>query len=157
MNTELINRLKVNEPPNRRIFGDMTAEEQEGLKTTGRDHCQYLNGVMIWEDLLDSGCCFTRSFCYRIKPAYQPEPEYVDLPIIEFWGSGIQWLGVERPTGYDFLPSPYTQLNCLTSLPGFAGFWVPPKNDKDTEHFVFSDGVANNKNKGETVIARFRK
>jgi hypothetical protein len=151
---DLINRLKVNENPHR-IFADMSEEEQECLKKVGPLNCKFLtceyktNSNLNWNEL---GCSshFLPVGIYRIKPDYQPEPEYVDLPIEEKTDFDGQWLGVRRIPGMN-LPIAFTFLHMLPSLPGFVGFQTQADN------CVRLSDVANLHAAGFKIIARFRK
>ena len=118
----MIEKLKDNEA--HRIFGDMSDEEQGCLAHIGNENLEYLSpsgsyGVnsfgLSWTPKGKSSLMYPDGI-YRIKPDYQPEPEFVDLEI-----KSEQMLGVYRRE-HKFLPYNFTNLHYLPSLPNFAGF-----------------------------------
>ena len=79
---------------------------------------------------------------------YRPEPEFVDLEIVQNTDRADKWLGVHGAllASYDFV-----DLHCLPSLPKFVGFHY----DKETTARL--EDVANLMDLKETVYARLRK
>jgi len=148
MNKELIEKLKHNEKP----FGLLSEEEQECLKKVGYKNCQIFDEEG-WKD--KKGSKFYSSSTYRIKPDYNPEPEYIEYEIQK----KDSWLGIY--TGYAIgesvinIPHNFLHLHCIPSMPNFEGFFA--KDEKlSTEHFIHVDGVARSI-KDHKVFARFEK
>jgi len=153
----LIEKLKANKRP--WIF--LTIEEKDCLRKaneTGMVENLIYNGE--WECLgkpwkgLGSG----KNGTYRIKPDYQPEPEFEDLEIVKYYqGVAKQacWLGVWKED-YDFLPYEFTHLHCLPSLPNFNKFWFTDDLTGKECKVLYSD-VSNARDQGSKVFARFRK
>ena len=153
---ELIEKLKDNEA--HKIFADFPEIEQEILnKSKPLGLVQCLNDNLEWitaKHYNDS--CFNIGI-YRIDPAYQPEPEYVDLEIVkhtEVSNEPFWWLGVWKNADgkrYDFLPFEFTHLHCLPSLPGFVGF-----TEEDMLGCLVIEKVASKISEGHKVFARFK-
>lgn len=164
MKNELIESLKNNSVTHI-IFADMTKEEQECLRNHNA-YCQWLMTNLSWQDKLANDSSFCNTDIYRIKPDYQPEPEYVDIQVVRC----EQWLGVSKsglplPMGF-ILPHEFTHLHCLPSLPGFRGFWLITQHEPgirirlDKSIADELDGqkcIAECIAEGEKVIARFAK
>jgi len=152
MNKELIEKLKIKYYV--RAFGLMLPEEQECFREVGKGNClwYYSNS---WSGNSMSDNCFSNHMTYAIRPKYQPEPEFVDLEIIQQGN----WLGITRPWAEDYsrFPSDFNNLHCLPSLPNFEGFYMPDPVAKDGHEYLFIGTVARNIAKGKTVYARFRK
>jgi len=143
MNKDLIEKLKKNEMP----FGLLTKEEQKCLKEVGKEYCQYFDGSK-WNSR--GGTLFILDATYRIKPDYQPEPEYIDIEITEEDG----WLGIDCKRLYkQELQYPFLHLHCVPSMPNFANFW----RGNDKEIYVHFQDISQLINQGRTVYARFRK
>jgi len=144
MNRELITQLKNN--PEHVIFGDMSQDIQQCLRDVGRENreCLEADYIRVWW-ARDKSDYLLYNNIYRIKPDYQPKPEYVDLPVV----SDMQkWLGVKIPNRF---PYPFVHLHCLPSLPYFVAF--------RTEHdkCVQLGDVATLLAGGHEVFARFRR
>ena len=140
-----------------RAFGLMTQEEQECFEEVKSKNCLWYhgNGSIGWAGNSGAFNKFDKFTTYAIKPDYRPEPEYVDLEIIELNQDAGKWLGVLQalePT-VDFLPYSFTHLHCLSSLPNFEEFHT--KHDKGRQ-IILSEHVANRISLGKTVFARFR-
>ena len=129
-----------------RAFGLVTPEEQECYGNVGRENClvYYESGWSSTPGLHG----FSNLYTYAIKPKYQPEPEFVDLEIVQNTDRADKWLGVHGAllASYDFV-----DLHCLPSLPKFVGFHY----DKETTARL--EDVANLMDLKETVYARLRK
>jgi hypothetical protein len=150
---QAVERLKANE--DHIIFADMNTEDQDLLTKIPRNKLEYLSTAddkLSWQQCVGDYKPLI-SCIYRIRPDYQPEPpkpEYVDLKIEERSG----WLGVSKDD-YGIIPYDFQNLHTLTSLPDFAGFYIPtevPLCDKRID----PDYVAERIHKGHKVIARFR-
>jgi len=137
---ELIKKLK--DKTYVRAFGLMTPEEQECLKKVGKDNCLIFTANSNWK--AGNWLCleFSRGLTYAIKPDYQPEPEFVDLEIVEDDGR----LGVYQPESGQFIP-----LHCLPSRTGFEKFWW------EDVSYMPTTNVATRISKGHKVYARLRK
>ena len=141
MNKELIEKLK--DKTYVRAFGLMTPEERECLMKIGRANCEYYTNTYNWTTI--GNCDFSQSVTYAIKPDYQPEPEFVDLEIVNTLNLLGAWINSE------FLP-----LHKLPSLPKFKEFWYYREFGHRVD-FCCSGKVASLRDRGETVYARFRK
>lgn len=150
---QAVERLKKNEKPYR-IFDDMPEKDQEILKQL-KDECEVLEEFpdqVYWRGKEIRKLCLLG--IYRIRPDYQlesPKPEYVDLKIEERSG----WLGVSQDD-YGIIPYDFQNLHALTSLPDFAGFYVPDEVPL-CDARIDPDYVAERIHKGHKVIARFRR
>ncbi len=146
---ELIEKLKDKNYV--RAFGLMSKEEQEVYRKVGRYNCIFFNGDnSTWENY---GQVFFNGTTYAIKPDYQPEPEYVDLEIVEENG----WLGIAA-IGYENLVTyPFTHLHCLPSLPNFHCFWKDTGKGHNLSNEIYSiTEISPLINKGIKVYARFK-
>ncbi|MBE3035722.1 MAG: hypothetical protein IMZ70_01360 [Candidatus Atribacteria bacterium] len=145
---DLIEKLKKNEKP----FGLLTPEEQAMIKDMMcGGHTLKYSGVE-WIALDASSCYPANIITYAIKPDYKPEPEVVDLEIVQNTDRADKWLGVYGAllASYDFV-----ELHCLPSLPGFKGFWHKGPNDSNIggDHLEEIAEMVDEKTK---VFARFR-
>ena len=145
---ELIEKLKDKNYV--RVFGLMTPEEQECFMKVGKKNCLFysLGGWNIGDNEF-----FVDITTYAINPDYQPEPEFVDLEIVQNTDRADKWLGVHGAllASYDFV-----DLHCLPSLPKFKEFWYYREFGHRVD-FCCSGKVASLRDRGETVYARFRK
>ena len=148
---DLIKKLKNNEA--HRIYADMTKAEQlclEGLREKNAVELLCDDGEkIIWHKEGTSPLFLTS--IYRIKPDYNPEPEYIDLEIEEHKG----YLGVWKKTEaakYKHLPFQFTHLHALPSLSNFEDFRL----DNKSTCIEFED-VASFMSEDHKVYARFRK
>ena len=154
MNKELIEKLKNNEE--HRIFADMTSDEKKCLKWVSPENCEFLTDNNC--ENLEWGSQGTESKwypqgIYRIKPDYQPEPEYEDKEIIKGI-SHISRCPLEL-LGYYYEDDIFIPLHCLPDLPNFAYFFYV---ENETEQIIEFDCVARwIAEKKQTVFARFRK
>lgn len=143
---ELIKKLKDKDYV--RAFGLMTAEEQKCYKKTTKGNCE----IYIYPDWVPqtppNHTSFNFGDTYAIVPDYQPEPEYVDLEIVQNSDRPDKWLGVHGAllASYDFC-----DLHCLPSLPNFKCFWYENKCRLSYEDV---SAIISEKKK---VYARFRK
>ena len=140
MSKEQIEKLKNNEKP----FGLLTPEEQECFRKVSKGNCLYVSDMMKkWYQAPLAG-----EFCYgctyRIKPDYQPEPEFVDLEIILLKKRGKLGCSIDNY---------WHDLHELPSLPNFVGF----KRDYDKGCFLYLSNVARVVSENKKVFARFRK
>jgi len=141
--SELINKLKDKNYV--RAFGLMTPEEQECFNEIGMKNCEIYR-YSKWNQAVHN--IFHTDSTYRIKPDYQPEPEFVDLEIVEY----VEWLGVWNTPESLFLPHQFTHIHGIPSMPNFEGFWV---NTKSTPASI--DYISQIRHSGKKVFARFRK
>jgi hypothetical protein len=127
-----------------RAFGLMSPEEQELLRKANTSNCLFYNPGGNW---LTIRCDmdFDRDRTYAIKPDYQPEPEYVDLEIVE---GKDGFLGVYNKEPIPMTNFPFVHIHCLLSLPNFKGFYIKGSDNVEVE----PQWVARHDN----VIARFR-
>lgn len=149
MNTkEIIKRLQ--DKTFVRAFGLMEETlpgSQECYRKVGKENCLFYTGN-DWEQL--KGVDFYNE-TYAIKPDYKPEPEFLDLEIIEQAG----WLGVSRHDKVSH--QPFTYIHCLPSLPNFVEFYVIAEDLRpDLIVEIGIDDVAQHIFEGKTVFARFR-
>ena len=146
---EMIEKLKDKDYV--RAFGRMKPEEQECFKKVGAINCLFYNYHGKWEVLTEDKANFMNCNTYAIKPEYQPEPEFVDLEIVEIKDTNdINWLVVVKKDGrHGFLPYILTHLHCLSSLPGFAGFYLKDSKEVQVDFGWVARYFPN-------VIARFR-
>ena len=146
---ELIEKLKDKDYV--RVFGLMKPKEQECLKKVGKTNSLWFSGAN-WHNCADP---FTwgRAATYRIRPDYQPEPEYEDKEITRQGN----WLGITRPWAGDYsrFPFDFTHLHCLPNLPNFRYFWYVnlAVGTEARTHFAH---VSRKISEGHTVYARFR-
>ena len=141
---KMIEQLKHNKA----CFGELSTEEQEVFKKVGSENCLVRHQI-IWR-ALPSDAKFYHNFTYRIRSDYQPEPEYIDLEVIENFG----WLGVESAE----LPEPscqFTHIQRLPSLPGFVCFWW--EDEKERRETRIIGEVANQRRHEKKVYARIEK
>ena len=117
---ELIEQLK--DKTYVRAFGLMTPIEQDVYKKVGKENCVYFLGDKgCWDWRETSGDKFSSQIEYAIKPNYKPEPEYVDLEIVQ---EGY-FLGIRQKKGmYPAMPFDFTHLHCLLGMPKFWGFYL---------------------------------
>lgn len=156
---ELIEKLKNNEA--HKIFADMTQEEQDCLIEAGPVNCEFLTdnqcGGLLW-GLIGTSFEFYPypQGIYRIKPDYQPEPEYDDKEIIK----GINHVS-RCPLeflGYYYEDDIFIPLHCLPSLPNFKCFWYKPNIGIKSIEFKDAGNIATLiEEEKQKVIARFRK
>ena len=140
---KLIEQLKNKESA--QAFGLMTAEKQECLEKVGKENCLMYYAV-VWQDA--QGRIFNNISTYAIKPDYQPPEEFVDLEIQDRNG----WLGVERwDDRAAFLPFDFTHLHCLSSMPGFAGFY-----ESITNEWICEERVAEHWRQKHKPYAKFQ-
>ena len=146
---EMIEKLKDKDYV--RAFGLMKPEEQECLKKVRKENCVIFNDT--WA--LPYQLCqpFENRFTYAIKPDYQPEPEFVDLEIVE---GKDGFLGVYNKEPIPMTNFPFVHLHCLPSLPNFEGFYMPDPVITDGHEYLFIGTVARNIAEGKKVYARFR-
>lgn len=143
---DLIEKLKNKDYV--RAFGLMSAEEQKVFEKVDATNCLFYNYHGKWECLDLGRSNFLNCNTYAIKPDYKPEPEYVDLEIVEY-ESGM-WLGVY--SDMKGIPHHFTHLHCLPSLPNFECFWY-----EEQPHGMSIEDVATRISEGHKVYARFRK
>jgi len=134
-----------------RAFGLMSPEEQECFRKANNDNAviMYVSTEGNKAEWHSGKCKFDcPDYTYAIKPDYRPEPEFVDLEIVQNTDRADKWLGVHGAllASYDFV-----DLHCLPSLPKFVGFHY----DKETTARL--EDVANLMDLKETVYARLRK
>ena len=142
---DLIEKLK--DPKQAQPFCLRSKEEQEILKKAGKQNCLWVGRDEQWHTT--EGVLFAADMCYILKLDYQPEPEYVDIPIIKENGQG--WLGITQQDDTDFPDYNYgfIHLHCIPSIPSFEGFWWMAVK------VAFTD-VARHVDEGDKVVARFR-
>ena len=145
-----------------RAFGLMKPEEQECLRKAGYKNCQKYQGQTGLKDFWQREEYFNNTDTYRIKPDYQPEPEFVDYLIEVCDGEDgdesdlKSFLGVKHKLDNNpILPREHTYLYALPSLPNFECFWYDDI-DRGRELPVAYQDVANRIDKKDTVFARFR-
>ena len=154
---KLIEKLKDNEA--HKIFADMSNEEQQVLwSLMATNALQHLTEDMNWCQKSKESKLFNLSI-YRIKPDYQPEPEFVDLEVVRHAEGTVEqtwWLGVWADKRAE-LPHAFTHLHCLVSLPNFECFWNKIPSPVDSENTFYCLGlVTKMRNAGHKVYARFR-
>ena len=144
MNKELIEKLKRNEKP----FGLLSKEEKECIRKAGMENVQYYNG----DNWINKPCAYPDLFThstYRIKPDYQPEPEYEDVEIVMhgkcLGGNENLRLGIWNANSPRF----WIPLYEIPAMPNFVDFHHLEKLD-------ITD-IATDINRGLKVYARFRR
>ena len=152
---ELIEKLKDKNYV--RAFGLLSPEEQECFRKVGKGNCIVYDNFN-WIPGMIGGIHFA-GMTYAIKPDYKPEPEFVDLEIVNHSQVTVEqnwWLGVWKYSDleeHEFLPHFFTHLHILPSLPNFAGFWIGSTN----LFKIAYEEVATKIYQGHQVYARFRK
>ena len=142
----IIEKLKKN----KMAFGLLELEEQECFREVGKKNCLVYDIKKTWDDKAPCQFTFWPHETCRIKPDYQPEPDYVDLEIKK----NGKWLGAWAGLGSisELFANEFAHLHCLPSLPNFEGFCVddmPPR--------LCLEAVARKISQGCKVYARFRK
>lgn len=135
---ELIEKLKKNEKP----FGLLSEEEQECLEIVGKNNCLFYDSYGKWL-CGEVSNYFRKNSSYRIRPSYQPEPEYVDYEITL---NADTWLGCFVPGKINS----WVRLYKVSSVLNFEGFY-----SKHGRHQV--DSISQRINEGFDIYARFRK
>ena len=138
---ELIERLKSNEKP----FGLLSKEEQECFNEIGMKNCEIYR-YSKWNQAVHN--IFHTDSTYRIKPDYQPEPEYDDLEIkeYEFIYYPRKMLGIDLGNGESYI------LSKVPSMPNFECFLG---EDNKVIHCIAN--ISYYINEGNKVIARLRR
>ena len=141
---DIIEKLKQNEKP----FGLLSKEEQELLKKVEFENRLFYSPEKGWVNDRDSYTGNAQTF--RIKPDYQPEPEYVDYEIS--LDSTCELLGINWSVS-EFFP-----LGEIVSMPDFEGFYI--KSDySEPEEWVecLQCLISRNIRAKKEIIARFVK
>lgn len=137
-----------------RAFGLMTPEEQECLRKVGIKNCEAYKRDGDWGQAYgDALHQFDKECTYAIKPDYKPEPEFVDLEIVNSNGA-LLVIPMHSQGRYDSFLSGPTRIHKLPSLPNFECFWWDNNGARWNLAIVY---VAKNIDKGHKVYARFRK
>ena len=148
---EMIEKLKKN----KKAFGLLEPEEQECFKNVRKINCLWYHGSGVNDWGSDSGAFskFDNQTTYAIKPDYKPEPEYVDLEIVE----NGNWLGIvltdTNKVPLTIVPYVFTKLYELPSLPNFEQFY---QSFGGKPCYVSTNYVAKFISEGKKVFARFR-
>ena len=116
-----------------------TDEERNILRTAGPQNCLYTSCEVYPEWRTPLG--FGQGKTYILKPGYETEPEYDDLPVELFSGQ----LRCETFHGG------WTVISNCVNLPNFVKFWV-----EDTVAVCLED-IATMIHAGKKVYARFRR
>ena len=142
----IIERLKNNDA--HRIFADLTPEEQDCIKMAVPNieilSWDLLTHKLCWLPFITTDVIRWSERAFRIKPEYQPEPEYEYLEIgIHEDALGI-WADEDGITMFTYLQS-------LPALPKFRGY-----SDGNSVFYV-TGLVATKRAEGKKVRVRFEK
>ena len=95
---------------------------------------------------------------FRISSAYQPEPEpeHIDLPIVEspHPDSPYGKIGIWIDNEFAFIKHKFVEIHETPSMSNFVDFRLGKTNDSPT---IIIESVARTIRQGKTVYARFRK
>ena len=138
----------------------LSKEEQECLKQANeKGAVENLNYTGEWDSPEKIWTCLSNGMnhIWRIKPDYQPEPEYADVEIKEEEG----WLGIKKEDWPKGLRLPvyygtryFLHLYCLPSLPNFERFYYHADFGKTPSVGLVQ--VAAKMDQKHIVYARFR-
>jgi hypothetical protein len=160
---EMIGKLK--KPTLAQPFGLLPESQQDILETAGKANCLYYGGSGwgqsggSWPQSV--GARFADDSTYILKPDYQPESEYVDVPVCQ--GYGV-YLGFSKSESTkDILPfldstlilRTFLNIHVVVSISTFVDFFV----DAGTpgERPCRPEEVATKIREGYKVVARFVK
>jgi len=144
MDTEMIEKLKKNE----KGFGFLEPEEQVFLKSIGNENRLFFS-IKGWAP--DPSKSTNINNIFRIKPDYQPEPEYEDIEIVKLEGGypsvrDMKILGIYYKCGNVW----------LGDIPAMPDFWDFIDLDAIVQAVDFKY-VASRLRLKHKVVARFRR